>query len=241
MTTRPDRQNGDGLPELTPDFLQRAATNLEFVFMNGDNLTDAQLKVVNQSVAYLKILATRNAASLPQETLDRLASLGASQEEIDAALAKVGAGRDGADGAEDFGDMPSAYLVAKRTAPPKPAPDAMREALDARQRVVIEWGERCFGIDHMRDKIVRAARFFEEAAELVQAVGLSRDHAMRAFDHVYSREAGTPAQEAGGVANTLMALCGAIDLSFDECRNHLTTTARIRQRSALSNHAQTEI
>lgn len=100
----------------------------------------------------------------------------------------------------------------------RPTPDAMREALDARQRVVIEWGERCFGTDHMRDRIVRAARFFEEAAELVQSVGLSRDHAMRAFDHVYSRPAGTPAQEAGGVANTLMALCGALDLSFDECQ-----------------------
>lgn len=92
------------------------------------------------------------------------------------------------------------------------------EALNARQRIVIEWGERCFGPDHMQDKIVRAARFFEEAAELVQAVGLPRDHAQRAFDHVYSREAGDPKQEAGGVANTLMALCGALGLSFDECQ-----------------------
>ncbi len=87
-----------------------------------------------------------------------------------------------------------------------------------RQSVVIEWGERCFGVEHMQDKIVRAARFFEEAAEMVQAVGLPRDHAKRAFDHVYSRPAGDPAQEAGGSANTLMALCGAIGLSLDECQ-----------------------
>lgn len=101
---------------------------------------------------------------------------------------------------------------------PKPAPDAVRAALNARQQTVIEWGERCFGADHMQDKIVRAARFFEEAAELVQSIGLPRDHALRAFYHVYSRCAGDPAQEAGGVANTLMALCGALDLSFDECQ-----------------------
>jgi hypothetical protein len=97
-------------------------------------------------------------------------------------------------------------------------PDVVREALDDRQRVVIEWGERCFGADHMQDKIVRSARFFEEAAELVQAVGLSRDHAMRAFNHVYSREPGEPMQEVGGVANTLMALCGTLGLSFDVCQ-----------------------
>lgn len=97
-------------------------------------------------------------------------------------------------------------------------PSHEAETQDERQRVVVEWGERAFGVDHMQDKIVRAARFFEEAAEMVQAVGLPRDHAQRAFDHVYSRAPGDPAQEAGGAANTLMALCGAIGLSLDECQ-----------------------
>lgn len=98
------------------------------------------------------------------------------------------------------------------------APAGVREALEDRQRVVIEWGKRCFGLGRMMDKIVRAARFFEEAAELVQAAGLPRDHALRAFNHVYSRPAGDMAQEVGGVANTLMALCGALGLSFDDCQ-----------------------
>lgn len=88
---------------------------------------------------------------------------------------------------------------------------------EQRQQVVVEWGARCFGVEHMADKIVRAARFFEEAAELVQAVGLSRDHALRAFDHVYGRSAGEPWQEAGGVGVTLMALCNALGLSADDC------------------------
>jgi len=95
---------------------------------------------------------------------------------------------------------------------------AANEALDQRQKVVVDWGKLAFGAEHMADKIVRAARFFEEAAEMVQAVGLPRDHAQRAFDHAFSRPAGDPAQEAGGSANTLMALCDAIDLSFDQCQ-----------------------
>lgn len=90
--------------------------------------------------------------------------------------------------------------------------------LDDRQRVVVEWGAKAFGADHMADKIVRAARFIEEAAEFVQAIGLPRDHLDRAINHVYSRPAGDPAQEAGGSANTLMAACAAIGLSLDDCQ-----------------------
>lgn len=88
---------------------------------------------------------------------------------------------------------------------------------DYRQKVVVEWGRRAFGADHMADKIVRAARFMEEAAELVQAIGLPKDHAQRAFDHAYSRPAGNVNQEAGGVAVTLMALCDTVGLSAEQC------------------------
>lgn len=88
---------------------------------------------------------------------------------------------------------------------------------DETQRVVVDWGVRCFGADHMADKIVRAARFLEEAIELVQAVGLPKDHAQRALDYVYSRPPGDPAQELGGVSNTQYALAGALSLSVAEC------------------------
>lgn len=99
--------------------------------------------------------------------------------------------------------------------PASPTPQAGGESRDARQRVVVEWGSRCFGADHMLDVKVRAARFLEEAAELAQAVGLPKDHAQRALDHVYSRPAGDPKQEAGGAGLTLLALCDAIGLSAD--------------------------
>lgn len=88
---------------------------------------------------------------------------------------------------------------------------------DNRQAVVVEWGIRCFGKEHMDDRIVRAARFFEEAAELVQAVGLTREHALRAFNHVYERAPGSVDQEAGGVGVTLLALCDVLGLSADTC------------------------
>lgn len=102
-------------------------------------------------------------------------------------------------------------IYAPRAALPA-APDR-----EARQRTVVEWGRRCFGKAHMADRIIRAARFFEEAAELVQAVGLDRQHALRAFDHVYSRTPGNVFQEAGGVSVTLMALCDVLGLSADKC------------------------
>lgn len=88
---------------------------------------------------------------------------------------------------------------------------------DERQAIVVDWGRRAFGPDHMADMIVRAARFFEEAAELVQAIGLPPEHAMRAFNHVYGREPGKISQEVGGVGVTLMALCDAVGLSTDDC------------------------
>jgi hypothetical protein len=88
---------------------------------------------------------------------------------------------------------------------------------DYRQTRIHEWGARAFGRDHMNDPVVRAARFLEEACEFAQAAGLSEGHALRALAHVYARPAGNPAQEAGGVGLTLLALCTALGLSADLC------------------------
>ncbi len=99
-----------------------------------------------------------------------------------------------------------------------PRPETIeRENRDKTQTIVVEWGTRCFGAAQMSDKIVRAARFLEEAVELVQAVGLPKDHAQRALDYVYSRPPGDPAQELGGVSNTQYALAGALGLSVARC------------------------
>lgn len=94
----------------------------------------------------------------------------------------------------------------------------LQEMLDDRQRVVADWGTKCFGAEHMADAIVRSARHLEESAELGQSVGLPKDHALRVLDHVYARPAGNPVQEVGGSANTLMALCSALGLSFNACQ-----------------------
>lgn len=88
---------------------------------------------------------------------------------------------------------------------------------DELQRRVFEWGKICFGVDHMQDHVVRAVRFFEEAAELTQAAGVGKAHAQRAFDYVYSRASGSVPQEMGGCCNTLYALAECFGLSLHDC------------------------
>lgn len=52
-----------------------------------------------------------------------------------------------------------------------------------------------------------AYRFAEEALELVQACGASKEDVLRLVEYVYDRSMGEPAQEVGGVMVTLAALC----------------------------------
>jgi NTP pyrophosphatase (non-canonical NTP hydrolase) len=69
-----------------------------------------------------------------------------------------------------------------------------------------EWGCRCFGLDHMTNKNVRALRFAEEALELAQACGVSEEKALALVRMVYSRPAGDVRQEIGGSMVTLSVL-----------------------------------
>jgi hypothetical protein len=66
-------------------------------------------------------------------------------------------------------------------------------------KVIFDWGARCFGLDHMYDKKVRALRLLEEAAELCQSVDVSADQVRRCVDVVYGRPPGSAQQELGGV------------------------------------------
>jgi NTP pyrophosphatase (non-canonical NTP hydrolase) len=72
----------------------------------------------------------------------------------------------------------------------------------------------CFGDGSGVKLDVRAWRFFEEATELVQAVGTTREDAHRLVDYVFDRPVGEPSQEVGGVMITLAGLClsAGIDL-----------------------------
>lgn len=77
------------------------------------------------------------------------------------------------------------------------------------QTKVREWVIKCFGEKIADDKIERNHRFLEEALELVQSTGCTKEDAHRLVDYVFGREIGDTYQEIGGVMVTLSALCSA--------------------------------
>lgn len=80
---------------------------------------------------------------------------------------------------------------------------------------VRDWMLACFGREIAADKTERAHRFLEEALELVQAIGATRDDAHALVDYVFDREIGDQHQEVGGVLVTLAALCGAVGVRME--------------------------
>lgn len=88
---------------------------------------------------------------------------------------------------------------------------------------VVRWCKEAFGTADTENKRMRSLRFLEEALELVQATGISRDEAYRVLGYVYEREKGDIAQEIGGVMVTLPTLASAHGLSIYKCgENELT-------------------
>lgn len=84
-------------------------------------------------------------------------------------------------------------------------------------KIAVDWAIRCFGRDHVFDAKVRSLRLAEEAVELTQAYGVSRDMLHKLVDTVYDRpKSDDTLQELGGVALTLEVLCGIhmIDSDF---------------------------
>ena len=63
-----------------------------------------------------------------------------------------------------------------------------------------------FGTDKVYDALLRDMRFGEEAIELLQARGRSKEEVLRLVDYVYGRDIGEVEQEMGGVLSTLMAM-----------------------------------
>lgn len=82
------------------------------------------------------------------------------------------------------------------------------------QARVADWMQACFGPKISADLTERCYRFLEEAGELCQALGMSRDQARAMIDYTFSREAGEPKQELGGTMVTLAALCNAAGLDM---------------------------
>ncbi len=84
------------------------------------------------------------------------------------------------------------------------------------QSRVAAWMDACFGPVISADRIERNHRFLEEALELVQACGCTREDCLQLVEYVYGRPVGEPTQEVGGVEVTLAALCLANDIDKHE-------------------------
>jgi len=82
------------------------------------------------------------------------------------------------------------------------------------QRGCRNWVIDCMGEDAAKNKVERNFRFTEEAIELVQSCGCSKEDVLKIVDYVYGRPLGEPFQEVGGTMTTLASLCNAqgIDL-----------------------------
>lgn len=81
---------------------------------------------------------------------------------------------------------------------------------------VDDWLCACLGESTAKNKVERNYRFLEEALELVQALGCSKDDALKLVDYVYGRPLGEPKQEVGGVMVTLAALCTAHAMNMSD-------------------------
>lgn len=85
------------------------------------------------------------------------------------------------------------------------------------QNDVKRWAHACFGKEIAEDKVERNHRFIEEAMELVQSLGCTREEALDVLEYTYDRPKGEPTQEVGGVMVTLAALCAANEIYMVEC------------------------
>jgi len=90
------------------------------------------------------------------------------------------------------------------------------EPLSTYQSRVQIWLVECFGLKVASSVDQRAHRFFEEATELVQSVGMSREFMHQLVDHVMDKPVGEPMQEAGGTLVTLAGLCCAAGLNLHD-------------------------
>lgn len=93
------------------------------------------------------------------------------------------------------------------------------------QERVGAWMLACFGEMVAADVIERNHRFLEEALELVQSCGCSKDEAHELVEYVFNRPPGEKSQEVGGVMVTLAAVCLAQKLDMLEAAE--TELARV--------------
>lgn len=95
------------------------------------------------------------------------------------------------------------------------------------QQNVYPWLLDCFGSRIAADRAERNHRFIEEALELVQSLGCTREEVETLVDYVFARKGGEPTQEVGGVMVTLASLCLANQMDMHSAGYH--ELARIKQ------------
>jgi len=100
-------------------------------------------------------------------------------------------------------------------------------ALDASsfQQRVGHWMQACFGPAISADRLERGDRLLEEVLELLQSGDYPAERVAALAGYVWSRPAGVPAQEVGGVKVTLAAYCLAHEIDMHEAGE--TELARI--------------
>lgn len=77
------------------------------------------------------------------------------------------------------------------------------------------WFKLCFPDPKYKNIRERTFRFVEEAFELAQACGASREEVINILDYVYGRPVGEIRQEVGGVMVTLSTLCSVHKISLE--------------------------
>lgn len=76
------------------------------------------------------------------------------------------------------------------------------------------WLLEAFGPAIATNPHERSHRFLEEALELSQACGCTREEAIELVNYTFDRPVGEPKQETGGVMVTLAGLCFATGISM---------------------------
>lgn len=86
------------------------------------------------------------------------------------------------------------------------------------QKRVYPWTVETFGYAKTMSLIERRQRVIEEAIELVQAMGGSREEVEKMAAYVFARKIGDPKQEIGGLQVCIAAAANALGIDADEAR-----------------------
>jgi hypothetical protein len=84
------------------------------------------------------------------------------------------------------------------------------------QDTIRAWVNKCLGYRSAKNAAERNFRFLEEALELVQANGMTRDEAWETMEYVFARPVGKLPQEVAGTVITLVALANQAGIDVAE-------------------------